>query len=286
MRPPSRRRLRPAWSPALRPCGTASPPIGTASPVGTVAAHSLAADRHSLAADLVSSALAGSDVPGRIAPSVPVATDTADGIAASHGDAIRDIAAGPYRDPTCCHLRANVTATGGISGAHDPAAAAARSAGFRTVAKNLVPSLANAAGDLPVSYSDGCHLDFGTTESPPCVYGDPNSTTTAILFGDSHAAQWLPALQRIAQANDWRLVSLTKSGCPPVPVTVWNAPLNRPYRECNQWRQNSLQRIEDEQPAYVFVAAARDYEVRRRSRQAAVVRRTRCPSGRTRSNES
>jgi peptidoglycan/LPS O-acetylase OafA/YrhL len=127
--------------------------------------------------------------------------------------------------------------------------------------KNLVPSLGKAADNLPVSYSDGCHLDFGTTESPPCVYGNPDSTTTAILFGDSHAAQWLPALQRIAAANDWRLVALTKSGCAPVPVTVWNSPLNRPYRECNQWRQNSLRRIEQEQPAYVFVAAARDYLV-------------------------
>jgi hypothetical protein len=127
--------------------------------------------------------------------------------------------------------------------------------------KNLVPSLVEAADDLPVSYSDGCHLDFGTTESPQCVYGDPNSATTAILFGDSHAAQWLPALQRIADANDWRLVALTKSGCPPVPLNVWNAPLNRPYRECNQWRQNAIQRIEDERPAYVFVASARDYQV-------------------------
>jgi peptidoglycan/LPS O-acetylase OafA/YrhL len=127
--------------------------------------------------------------------------------------------------------------------------------------KNLVPSLADAANDLPVSYSDGCHLDFGTTESPPCVYGDPNSPTTAILFGDSHAAQWLPALQRIAAANDWRLESLTKSGCPPVPLTVWNAPLNRSYRECDQWRRNALQRIEAEHPAYLFVASARDYQV-------------------------
>lgn len=126
---------------------------------------------------------------------------------------------------------------------------------------DLQPTLRQARDDLPRSYADGCHLDFTTVSPPPCVYGDPASATTVVLFGDSHAAQWLPALERIAQARDWRIVSLTKSGCPPANVKVWNVPLDRLYRECDDWRANVLDRIAAERPALVIVGAARDYQI-------------------------
>ena len=125
----------------------------------------------------------------------------------------------------------------------------------------LQPSLKQARQDLPSSYSDGCHLDFTTTQPGLCVYGDASSATTVVLFGDSHAAQWLPALQRLAQEHDWRLVSLTKSACPPVNVTVWLSPYSRAYRECGTWKQNALARIAAEHPALVVVGAARNYQV-------------------------
>ena len=42
-------------------------------------------------------------------------------------------------------------------------------------------------------YADGCHLNPPETEVPECVYGNPSSKTTVVLFGDSHAMQWFPA---------------------------------------------------------------------------------------------
>jgi hypothetical protein len=126
---------------------------------------------------------------------------------------------------------------------------------------DLQPSLQDAAKDLPVSYSDGCHLDFASTDPPPCTYGDPSSPTTVALIGDSHAAQWLPALQVLAQEHDWRLVSLTKSACPISSAQVWDQVLKREYRECDVWHQRVLSRLSAEHPALAFVASASGYQL-------------------------
>ncbi|HEX6130566.1 MAG TPA: SGNH hydrolase domain-containing protein, partial [Actinomycetota bacterium] len=103
-------------------------------------------------------------------------------------------------------------------------------------------------------YADGCHVEQPATESPPCVYGAAGSATTVVLFGDSHAAQWFPAMQRIAVERGWRLLSLTKALCAAVDHPVWNGRLKREYTECTTWREAVLRRIATERPALVVVA--------------------------------
>jgi peptidoglycan/LPS O-acetylase OafA/YrhL len=125
------------------------------------------------------------------------------------------------------------------------------------VPADLQPSLATARDSLPRSYGDGCHLPFADTQPGPCVYGVKNGSKTVILFGDSHAAQWLPALDRLARQNDWRLVSLTKSACPTAEIAIWNSSLNRTYTECSTWRTNVLARIAAEHPDLVVVSDSR-----------------------------
>ena len=66
-------------------------------------------------------------------------------------------------------------------------------------------------------FDDGCLVDERARTSPPCVYGARRSRTTAVLFGDSHAMQLFPALEHVAKRRGWRLVELTKAGCPPPP---------------------------------------------------------------------
>ena len=36
-------------------------------------------------------------------------------------------------------------------------------------------------------------MDAGSVHAKECIYGDAG-TTRVVLFGDSHAAQWFPAL--------------------------------------------------------------------------------------------
>ncbi len=128
------------------------------------------------------------------------------------------------------------------------------------VPKGLTPRLKDVKDDLPASYGDGCHLGFDEERSGECVYGPPDAATTVVLFGDSHAAQWLPAIEELAYVRDWRVISLTKSACPPVDAAVWNTPKKREYRECDTWREDALARIEAEHPAVVFMGAYHVYE--------------------------
>ena len=111
-------------------------------------------------------------------------------------------------------------------------------------------------------YTDGCHVQPSDTEFPECVYGDPSSKTTVVLFGDSHAMHWFPALDKLAKERNWRLVGLTKSACPPAKVTRYNVSLRREYRECDEWRERALRRItEEESPDLVVTSGLTVYTV-------------------------
>jgi peptidoglycan/LPS O-acetylase OafA/YrhL len=125
------------------------------------------------------------------------------------------------------------------------------------------PREAETKENRPQMYADGCHLTFPETKTPECVYGAPSSETTVVLFGDSHAMQWFPALNKIAKERDWRLVGLTKAACPPAEVHIYNATLRRAYRECDEWRKRTLERIvQDEKPSLVVTSSLPTYRPR------------------------
>jgi peptidoglycan/LPS O-acetylase OafA/YrhL len=109
--------------------------------------------------------------------------------------------------------------------------------------------------ESPRVYKVGCHLGLKQLLHPACVFGDGLSDKTVVLFGDSHAAQWFPAIERIAVERGWRLVSLTKSACPVASVSVENHRLRRLYRECDRWREAMLERIVRLEPAAVILAS-------------------------------
>ena len=121
----------------------------------------------------------------------------------------------------------------------------------------ITPDPQNARGDLPITYSDGCHLSHADTQSPTCAFGDVGSQTRIVLIGDSHAAQWFPTLEKLAKAQHWELISDTKSGCPAPDVTIFNRSLKRAYTECDQWRTNVLTAVTKQKPALVIAAGTR-----------------------------
>jgi hypothetical protein len=112
-------------------------------------------------------------------------------------------------------------------------------------------------------YADGCHLDLEETRSPECVYGNPSSEITVVLFGDSHAMQWFPALNELAKERDWRLLGFSKSACPPADISVYSTGLRREYRECEEWRERTLGRIvREEDPDLVVTSMLNRYRAR------------------------
>jgi peptidoglycan/LPS O-acetylase OafA/YrhL len=139
----------------------------------------------------------------------------------------------------------------------------------RDAAQALPPlevQVAQVRDDLPPVYTDGCHLGISATESGECGYGAADGPVRVVLMGDSKAAQWFPALEQIARERGWRFYSLTKSGCPAADVTPWSKNLSRPYRECDQWREQILQRLGRERPDLVLLSSAYPGRVYDRSR--------------------
>ena len=147
------------------------------------------------------------------------------------------------------------------AGKAEGAAQLVRAPRLQRAATALRPTPRDADADRGRSWEDGCLVDAAATSSPPCVYGDRSAATTVVLFGDSHAMQFFPALDRVALRRHWRLVQLAKSGCPPEAVRVIYEPLDRQYPECDAWRDAALARISRERPALVVTSSSVAYRV-------------------------
>ena len=108
--------------------------------------------------------------------------------------------------------------------------------------------------ERPGVYGDGCHVNYGETKSGYCTYGDKESSKTIVLYGDSHAAQWFPTLDKMATERGFKLVSLTKSACPAVDA---KRPDQGAFKQvhCTKWRENSIKRIAEIQPLAVITSS-------------------------------
>jgi len=149
----------------------------------------------------------------------------------------------PPREPllTAARLAADLRKAGAIAAA--PA--------------DLTPSLSDHEDWGPLIVRNGCQLSLiHLVRSKPCVYGDRTAPTTVVLFGDSHAGMWFPALERISDEWHWRLDIFTKAGCSPPEVRL--------YRKCDKWRKNTEAQIAALHPAIVFVSWARWIEPKAR----------------------
>lgn len=123
------------------------------------------------------------------------------------------------------------------------------------VPANLTPSLTTAADDQPDSTDDGCHAGYLQIQQKACVYGDPEGSRTVVLWGDSHAQQWLPAFDAAGKTEGWKVVAWTKAACPVAQdVELFNSSLKRTYTECPEWRDASMRRIQALDPDLVVMA--------------------------------
>lgn len=100
--------------------------------------------------------------------------------------------------------------------------------------------------NMPVSYTDGCHLGDKFWLPKTCIYGDLSADKTIYLVGDSHAAQWLPGLINAANERHWKVRSMTKSGCALADLAI--------SAECTRWNMEVLAQVEDNKPDLVIVS--------------------------------
>lgn len=109
--------------------------------------------------------------------------------------------------------------------------------------------------DLPDLYARGCHADLADRVPRVCRDGSASATVTIALFGDSHAAQWAPALKEIVEQRQWRLLYLTKSSCPGIATITYLDPVGRLYDECEAWRIAAMDSLRKHHPDLVVMAA-------------------------------
>lgn len=100
-----------------------------------------------------------------------------------------------------------------------------------------------AAKDRPAPYEDECWT-LGSLESrTTCEYGsdDPNAVRVA-LVGNSHAGQWLPALQEIAKRKNWHVTTHLITVCYTVDAPIV---MDTPERSenCRKWNRETIDEI-------------------------------------------
>ena len=123
----------------------------------------------------------------------------------------------------------------------------------------LRPSPAGAKADRP-KMPKVCHADVPTVSYVPCTLGAGSSVGQVVLLGDSHAQQWYPLAQEIGKRRGVKVSVVTKSGCPPYDLTIYNPQLGRNYGECDRWRPSALSFIASVKPSLILVGAYSRYE--------------------------
>jgi SGNH domain-containing protein len=134
----------------------------------------------------------------------------------------------------------------------DVLAAVRTAPALRSVPADLTPRLATAADDL--GFDNGkCEAAPAADRVDACTFGDPASSTRVVLYGDSHAGMWLPAMIRIADERHWQLRLYGKPACPTPRLTFYNQQQSRPFDECDRFRDFVVGRIRAERPQLVVV---------------------------------
>ena len=110
----------------------------------------------------------------------------------------------------------------------------------------------------PKINEDGCHIHIRQTVSPRCEYGDLTSDETIVLYGDSHAAQWFPALDLIGKKRGIKIVSLTKSACPSAEV-IKELSSQYDVKDCQAFRDSSVARINKIKPLAVILTGMQPF---------------------------
>ena len=121
------------------------------------------------------------------------------------------------------------------------------------VSDGIAPAVLEANKDNAQHYGDGnCHRDYEGTEPADCAFGDTDSSTEVVLVGDSHAANWAPALIEIAEEQGFKLTVHTKSGCAFAPAD--QVKQGGSYPECREWVDAVYDEIEATSPDVVITS--------------------------------
>lgn len=145
---------------------------------------------------------------------------------------------------------ANYAMAAGLLAVSLVAAVVAHTAGESRLDDPRYVELQRAAADFERISDRGCPAG-----APPevlvqsCVWGDPGGDRTMLVLGDSHADQWIPALDRLGAELELRVLIRTAVACPALP----SSPQNALSQECKQTQDGQLDAVDAIGPDVVFV---------------------------------
>jgi len=118
------------------------------------------------------------------------------------------------------------------------------------------PNPLDAGKDMPTP--DGCLLNEETDRVASCRIGVPGGEPV-VLFGDSHAHQWIPAIEAIAQERSWDVTVFARAGCPVNDIAPRpdDSRFSQPW--CTDWRQQAIDQIVSLHPQVVIVSSLHTY---------------------------
>lgn len=151
----------------------------------------------------------------------------------------------------------------GATGSPTPATASQVSALVAASAK-IKKENATVRAELPNAPADQPWIQYGTSgengcdATMVCAYGDITASKTIVLFGDSHASMWLPAVVPWATKHHERLVLVWDPGCPPAILPKnwqWLDPRGVTSNpSCLSWRTSAIAYVVSLHPSLVLIA--------------------------------
>ena len=141
-------------------------------------------------------------------------------------------------------------------GAAQPATAA-QVAALVTASHRITTLPRTVAAELPTASRDWWTVPYPRSATCPrlgaCAFGDVSSPTTVVLFGDSHAAMWLPALAPAASRLRVRLLLVYKELCPAAELVTFSYSGEPTTPGCAAFRSQAIAAIRLLAPAAVLV---------------------------------
>lgn len=113
----------------------------------------------------------------------------------------------------------------------------------------------------PIIYANGCHQGYSGYElKAGCIFGDTSASRSVALLGDSHAAQWFPAIDKWAKRTGFKLYTFTKSSCPAFSIPMRD---NGAFKaeNCRKFRTAALNEIATLKPELVILGNFEHYKV-------------------------